>query len=252
MASRPGTCRQTVRSRMSRSPKLLIAAAALATLAGSVAFAGGPSEKIEAKTEAKPPQRFNIGRAPSAEEIRGWDIDVRPDGQGLPVGKGTVAQGEKLFMDNCASCHGEFGEGAGRWPVLAGGKGSLTSDNPVKTVGSYWPYASTLFDYVRHAMPFGSPQSLKVDEYYALVAYVLYLNDVITDQNFELSNSNLATIKMPNEGGFIMDDRSTSEKAFWQKDPCMKNCIAPVKITGRATAVDVTPEDKDGKPRGVE
>lgn len=233
---------------MSRSPKLIIAVA-LASLAGSAALAGGSSEK----PEAKPVQRFNIGRAPTTEEIRGWDIDVRPDGQGLPVGKGTVAQGEKLFMDNCASCHGEFGEGAGRWPVLAGGKGSLTSDNPVKTVGSYWPYASTLFDYVRHAMPFGSPQSLKVDEYYALVAYVLYLNDIVTDQNFELSNGNLATIKMPNEAGFIMDDRATSEKAFWQKEPCMKNCIAPVKITGHATAVDVTPEEgKDGKPRGVE
>ena len=179
---------------MSRSPKLIVAVA-LATFAGSVALAGGPGEKTAAKSEAKTeaktenaaPQRFNIGRAPTVEEIRGWDIDVRPDGQGLPTGKGTVAQGEKLFMDNCASCHGEFGEGAGRWPVLAGGKGSLTSDNPVKTVGSYWPYASTLFDYVRHAMPFGSPQSLKVDEYYALVAYVLYLNDVITDQNFELN-----------------------------------------------------------------
>ena len=177
---------------MSRSPKLIIAAVALAALAGSVAFAGGPGEKTESQAEAKPAQRFNIGRAPSADEIRGWDIDVRPDGQGLPVGKGTVAQGEKLFMDNCASCHGEFGEGAGRWPVLAGGKGSLTSDNPVKTVGSYWPYASTVFDYVRHAMPYGNAESLSVDEYYALVAYVLFLNDVITDQNFELSNKNLA------------------------------------------------------------
>ncbi|KYG20782.1 cytochrome C [Bradyrhizobium sp. AT1] len=203
--------------------------------------------------DAKAGPRYHIGRAPTAEEIRGWDIDVRPDGQGLPEGKGTAAQGEKLFMDNCATCHGEFGEGNGRWPVLAGGKGSLTSDNPVKTVGSYWPYASTVFDYVRHAMPYGNTGSLSVDEYYALVAYVLYLNDVVTDQNFELNKETLATIKMPNEQGFVMDDRATSEKSFWQKDPCMKDCIAPVKITGRAAAIDVTPEDgKEKKSRGVE
>ncbi len=205
------------------------------------------------KADAKGGPRYNIGRSPTADEIRGWDIDVRPDGQGLPEGKGTVAQGEKLFMDNCATCHGEFGEGNGRWPVLAGGKGSLTSDNPVKTVGSYWPYASTVFDYVRHAMPYGNTGSLSVDEYYALVAYVLYLNDVVTDQNFELNKKTLATIKMPNEQGFVMDDRATSEKSFWQKDPCMKDCIAPVKITGRAAAIDVTPEDgKEKKSRGVE
>ena len=205
------------------------------------------------KADAKSAPRYHIGRAPTADEIRGWDIDVRPDGQGLPEGKGTVAQGEKLFMDNCSTCHGEFGEGNGRWPVLAGGKGSLTSDNPVKTVGSYWPYASTVFDYVRHAMPYGNTGSLSVDEYYALVAYVLYLNDVVTDQNFEVNRKTLATIKMPNEQGFVMDDRATSEKSFWQKDPCMKDCIAPVKITGRAAAIDVTPEDgKEKKSRGVE
>lgn len=206
--------------------------------------------KAAAKVEPASDARYHIGRAPTAEEIKGWDIDVRPDGQGLPEGKGSVAQGEKLFMDNCSACHGEFGEGNGRWPVLAGGKGTLTADNPVKTVGSYWPYASTLFDYIRHAMPYGNAQSFKTDEYYALVAYVLYLNDIITDQNFELNNKNFTSIKMPNENGFIMDDRKVSEKAFWQKDPCMKDCGPPVKITARAAVIDVTPED--GKPRGVE
>ena len=230
---------------MSKSLKL-ITAALLACALSTPALA-------QQKADANSGPRYHIGRAPTADEIRGWDIDVRPDGQGLPEGKGTVAQGEKLFMDNCASCHGEFGEGNGRWPVLAGGKGSLTSDNPVKTVGSYWPYASTVFDYVRHAMPYGNTGSLSVDEYYALVAYVLYLNDVVTDQNFELNRKTLATIKMPNEQGFVMDDRASSEKSFWQKDPCMKNCVAPVKITGRAAAIDVTPEDgKDKKSRGVE
>ena len=230
---------------MLRSPNLVIGLV-LACLTGTQALAQG-------KSEGPPQSRYNIGRAPTAEEIRGWDIDVRPDGQGLPEGKGTVAQGEKLFMDNCATCHGEFGEGNGRWPVLAGGKGSLTSDNPVKTVGSYWPYASTVFDYVRHAMPFGNSEALKANDYYALVAYVLYLNDLITDQNFELNNKNLASIKMPNETGFFMDDRAISEKPFWQKEPCMKNCIPPVKITARASVIDVTPDEgKEGKPRGVE
>ncbi|EIG62187.1 c-type cytochrome [Bradyrhizobium sp. WSM1253] len=231
---------------MSKSLKLIAAALTTACALNAPALA-------QQKADAKSGSRYHIGRAPTADEIRGWDIDVRPDGQGLPEGKGTVAQGEKLFMDNCATCHGEFGEGNGRWPVLAGGKGSLTSDNPVKTVGSYWPYASTVFDYIRHAMPYGNTGSLSVDEYYALVAYVLYLNDVVTDQNFELNKKNLAAIKMPNEQGFVMDDRATSEKSFWQKDPCMKDCIAPVKITGRAAAIDVTPEDgKEKKSRGVE
>ncbi len=228
---------------MSKSRELFVGIM-LACLAGAPALA-------QSKAEAK--SRYNIGRVPTAEEIRGWDIDVRPDGQGLPEGKGTVAQGEKLFMDNCASCHGEFGEGNGRWPVLAGGKGSLTSDNPVKTVGSYWPYASTVFDYVRHAMPYGAAESLKTDDYYALVAYVLFLNDIISDQNFELNNKNFTSIKMPNEQGFVMDDRATAEKSFWKKDPCMKNCIGPVAITGRAAVIDVTPEEsKDKKSRGVE
>ncbi|MFD0610629.1 c-type cytochrome [Bradyrhizobium sp. GCM10027634] len=234
-----------VRSRMSKSLKFIAGALVACALAA-------PS-LAQQKTDVKAGPRYHIGRAPTADEIRGWDIDVRPDGQGLPEGKGSVAQGEKLFMDNCSTCHGEFGEGNGRWPVLAGGKGSLTSDNPVKTVGSYWPYASTVFDYVRHAMPYGNAESFSVDEYYALVAYVLYLNDVITDQNFELSNKNFTTIKMPNEQGFVMDDRAATEKSFWQKDPCMKDCIAPVKITARAAAIDVTPEDsKDKKSRGVE
>ena len=234
---------------MSKSLKL-VAATLLACAISTPAFA---QSKPDGKAGVKAASRYNIGRAPTAEEIRGWDIDVRPDGQGLPVGKGTVAEGEKLFMDNCSACHGEFGEGQGRWPVLAGGKGSLTSDNPQKTVGSYWPYASTVFDYVRHAMPYGNAETFTTNEYYALVAYVLYLNDIITDQNFELNDKNLASIRMPNEQGFVMDDRAAAEKSFSQKDPCMKDCVGPVKITGRAAVIDVTPEDsKDGKPRDVE
>lgn len=230
---------------MSKLARLLAAL----VLASAISTSAVAQSKVEAKGGAK----YNIGRAPTPQEIRGWDIDVRPDGQGLPEGSGTVAQGEKLYVDHCSTCHGEFGEGNGRWPALAGGKGSLTSDSPVKTVGSYWPYASTVFDYVRRAMFYGKAEPPSVNEHYALVAYVLYLNDIISDQNFKLDNKNLATIKMTNEQGFIMDDRITSERSFWQKDPCMKDCLAPVKITGRAAAIDVTPEDsKSGKSRGVE
>ena len=124
---------------------------------------------------------LGIGREATPEEIAGWDIDIRPDGQGLPPGKGTVKQGEPLYVERCAACHGEFGESAGRWPILAGGAGTLASHDPVKSVGSYWPYASTLLDYIRRSMPFGAAQSLTNDELYAITAYVLYLNDVIKD-----------------------------------------------------------------------
>ena len=119
-------------------------------------------------------KRLGIGREATPEEIAGWDIDIRPDGQGLPVGKGTVKQGEPLYMERCAACHGEFGESAGRWPILMGGAGTLASHDPVKSIGSYWPYASTVMDYIRRTMPFGNAQSLTNDELYAITAYVLY------------------------------------------------------------------------------
>jgi cytochrome c len=91
---------------------------------------------------------LGIGRAAKPEEIAGWDIDIRPDGQGLPAGKGTVKQGEAIYMQQCAACHGEFGESAGRWPILSGGADTLASHDPVKSIGSYWPYASTVIDYI--------------------------------------------------------------------------------------------------------
>jgi cytochrome c len=193
------------------------------------------------------PTKLNIGRAATPEEIAGWDIAVRPDGHNLPVGKGSVKQGEPLYVERCASCHGEFGESAGRWPILSGGNGSLASHDPVKSVGSYWPYASTLIDYIRRAMPFGASQTLTNDELYAITAYVLYLNDVIKTEDFELSDKNFRTIKLPNEANFFDDDREVSERAFWRKHPCMTNCApGEAKITGRARAVDVTPESRDG------
>ena len=192
---------------------------------------------------------FGYGETPSAEQIAGWDIDVRPDGQGLPPGSGSVADGEMLYEAKCAECHGSFGEGQGRWPVLAGGRGSLTHDRPDKTVGSYWPYASTLWDYIHRAMPFYAPQSLEDDEVYAIAAYVLYLNDIVDDE-FVLSNENLASIEMPNADGFFDPD----PRPDVQNPLCMENCkdSSDIRITWDSTALGVTPtehfkdEDADG------
>jgi cytochrome c5 len=194
-------------------------------------------------------RKLNIGQPATPEVITGWDIDVRPDGQGLPPGKGSVKAGEQVYIEKCAACHGEFGESAGRWPQVAGGQGTLAADDPVKTVGSYFAHLSTVFDYVRHAMPFGDAQSLSNDELYAVVAYLLFLNDIVDDK-FVLTKENFAAVKMPNAGGFYDDDRETSEKAFWAK-PCMSNCKADVKITGRARVIDVTPDDKAAR-RGAD
>jgi cytochrome c len=138
----------------------------------------------------------------------------------------------------------------GRWPVLAGGAGTLTGDRPVKTIGLFWPYASTILDYVRRAQPFGNPQSLSNDELYAVIAFLLFLNDIV-DQNFELNKETFRTIRMPNAQGFYDDDRETAERAFWNPSPCMTNCKADVKITGRARARDATPAD-DSRQRGVD
>jgi cytochrome c len=186
------------------------------------------------------PHRYDIGRVATAQEIAGWDIDVRPDGQGLPPGRGSVKAGEAVYMSRCAACHGEFGEGAGRWPPLAGGRGSLASHDPNRTVGSYFPYASSVFDYVRHAMPFGDAQSLKADELYAVVAYVMFLNDVV-DEGFVLGAENFRQLRLPNEAGFFDDDRETSERAFWTERPCMRDCKGETRVRNRAKAVDVTP-----------
>jgi cytochrome c len=196
------------------------------------------------------PRNYGIGHAATPAEIAGWDIDVRPDGQGAPPGHGSVKAGEQVYMDKCAGCHGEFGESAGRWPALAQGKGTLATNDPVKTVGSYFPYVSVVFDYIRRAMPFGDSESLTNDELYAVTAYVLNLNDIVDDK-FVLSKDTWSQVKMPNRDGFYDDDRKTVEKAFWNANPCMKDCRGSVKITGHALSVDVTPDSKTQK-HGVE
>ncbi len=188
------------------------------------------------------PGGFGLGRTALVEEVAAWDTDVRPDGLGLPVGRGDVYTGEELFVEKCSSCHGDFGEAVGRWPVLAGGQGTLLNDDPVKTVGSYWPYLSTVFDYVHRAMPFGEAESLSADEVYAITAYILYVNDVVAD-DFELSNENFTEVRLPNEPNFIDDDRMTTEFPLFVREPCMENCKDAVEITMHASNLDVTPGD---------
>jgi len=195
-------------------------------------------------------RRLGIGREAKPEEIAGWDIDIRPDGEGLPVGTGTVKEGEALYTQRCAGCHGEFGEGVGRWPALAGRAGTLTGGRPVKTIGSYWPYVSTVLDYVRRAQPFGNAQSLSNDELYAVVAYVLFLNDIV-GEDFVLTKETFRKIKMPNEAGFYDDDREKSEQTFWNPKPCMIDCKEKVEIIGRTQVLDETPRNSAPRP-GVE
>lgn len=190
---------------------------------------------------------LGLGRAATLDEIKAWDIDIRPDGAGLPEGSGSVEAGEEVYVERCADCHGDFGEGKGRWPVLAGGHDTLTSEDPVKTIGSYWPYLSTVWDYVHRAMPFGDAQSLSDDEVYAITAYLLYMNDMV-DDDFVLSKDSFLEVAMPNVDGFYPDDRA--ETAVWKnRAPCMKNCKSAVKITARAQVIDVTPEDETSKHR---
>lgn len=203
------------------------------------------AQESEAQVAEVAAGKTGLGRPALPEEIAAWDIDVRPDGAGLPTGSGDVWTGEEVWVDNCAVCHGDFGEAVGRWPVIAGGWDTLTHADPVKTVGSYWPYLSTVYDYVNRAMPFGNAQSLTADEVYALTAYILYLNNIVED-DFELSDQNFAEVELPNEGGFFMDDRAETELDQWRAEPCMENCKdAPVEITMRAMVLDVTPESEE-------
>lgn len=147
----------------------------------------------------------HLGRVVTQADIAAWDISIAPDGTGLPAGAGTAKQGEPLYVARCAACHGIKGDGqVGQTaPPLAGGFGTLTGDKPLKTVGSYWPYATTLFDYVRRAMPAIQPESLTNDEVYALAAYVLYLNHLVGDGDV-MNAKTLPKVKMPNRAKFFV------------------------------------------------
>lgn len=150
-------------------------------------------------------QRFGFGKPASDEEIAGWDIDVKPDGTGLPPGSATVQDGKRVFAQYGAAWHGAEGEGTDYAPALVGGIGSLDTDKPVKTVGSYWPYATSVFSYIRRAMPASGPQTLTNDEYYALTAWVLWANGII-GENEVMDQDTLPKVVMPNRDGFTSPD----------------------------------------------
>jgi cytochrome c len=221
---------------MSGSAKRTLLAQGLAAGLAAASLAG-------ATALAEDTGRYGLGTEATPEQVAAWDIDIRPDGAGLPEGGGSAADGEEIYTNQCAFCHGDFGEGIGRYPVLMGGFESLTRDRPEKTVGSYWPYASTVWDYIYRAMPFGNAQSLSVDETYAVTAYVLWLNDIV-EYDQVLDQSNLADVEMPNRDGFFL----VTGPEFQPHEPCMENCKDAVEVIGKARILDVTPEDGGQAP----
>ena len=177
------------------------------------------------------PLQYGFGKPATPREIAGWDIDVRPDGKGLPKGCGSVSEGQAIYDEKCASCHGTFGE-SNSYLQLAGGVGSLKSDQPIRTTGSKLNYATTLWDYINRAMPFNAPQTLRPDEVYALTAYVLNLNDIVP-ADAVVDQDSLPKVRMPNRDGF------TTSHGFMTRDgkpdthntACMKDCVQDVKLS---------------------
>jgi len=211
---------------MSNSHKALLLGASLLLAACTVAGAVEPGQ-------------FGYGQIATPSEIAGWDIDVRgDDGAGLPPGKGAVTKGAEVFADQCAACHGTFGEGEGRFPKLVGGAGTLRDDRPELTVGSYWPFAPTLFDYINRAMPMPAPHSLSADDVYALTAYILNLNDIVLNE-FVADRDTLPKVEMPNRDHFVWTDPRPDTMA----KPCMSACGDPagVKIMSTAEGNGLTP-----------
>lgn len=210
---------------MSKSVKICTTTALVGLLGASSAFA----------------EPLGLGRAALPEEIAAWDVAVMPDGRGLPEGHGNVLDGEDLWIDHCAACHGDFAEGAGAWPPIVGGAGTLMDARPHKTVESYWPYLSTVWDYIHRSMPFGAAQTLETDEVYAITAYILYSAGLV-DDDFELSRDNFTEIRLPNEGGFYIDNRAEVEFPIFTQEPCMSDCGGGTTIVARATTLNVTPD----------
>ena len=186
---------------MSTSKTCAVLAVAGAAAVALVACApAAPRHEMGKRPGPREATRLGLGQTPGADQIRGWDIDVRADGAGLPPGSGSVARGRAIYEARCLSCHGVNGD-KGIAPRLAGGQGTLASKAPVLTVGSYWPYATTLYDYIHRAMPLDSPQSLTPDEVYAVTAYTLHLNGILK-ADAVLDAASLAAIRMPNRNGF--------------------------------------------------
>ena len=154
---------------------------------------------------AEEPLQYGFGRAATEVEIKAWNIDVSPTGERLPPGQGTVQQGAAIYANKCAACHGLTGT-EGPKDRLVGGHGSLATERPVKTIGSFWPYATTLYDYIHRAMPLNTPQSLTPEEVYSVVAWLLHRNGVIL-ADAVIDAQTLPAVKMPNRDGFVSDPR---------------------------------------------
>ena len=202
--------------------KLALPAAALALALAAPALAETPA----------------LGRAIGPADLAPWDISIMPDGRGLPAGSGNAAQGVKVYAEQCAACHGTFGEGEGRFPKLVGGVGSLRDDRPEPTVGSYWPFAPTLWDYINRAMPMPAPHTLSADDVYALTAYILSLNDLVPPE-FVADRNSLPKVKMRNRDNFIWTDPRPDTMA----KPCMNDCVnaADVRLSSTAEGRNLTP-----------
>jgi cytochrome c len=149
---------------------------------------------------------FNVGHIASPEEIQSSGIAISPDGAGLPPGSGNAIAGREIYQTYCGACHGAKGEGSAAYPPLVGGRGTLKSDEPILTVGSYWPYATTVWDYINRAMPYTDAGRLTPRQVYAVTAYVLFMNGIV-DEHTKLDRTSLPKIKMPNRNGFTSDPR---------------------------------------------
>ena len=214
-------------------------ARSLTVIVSVIGVLSGPTVTAQsqeaAKSTAKPPaaqQPLSIGQTPTEELIKAWNIDIAPDGTNLPNGAGSVAQGRKIFADTCAACHGEHGT-EGPMDRLVGGRGTLDTKKPIMTVGSYWPYATTLYDYIRRAMPLNNPQSLSADQVYAVTAYILRMNKIIPDDAV-LDRNSLPAVKMPNRDGF---EHNKAPRGV----ACMTNC-EPLVGAPKAAAPQAEPQ----------
>jgi S-disulfanyl-L-cysteine oxidoreductase SoxD len=172
---------------------------------------------LAVSAQAQTRSHYDIGRPATPEEIAGWNIDVDRSGANLPTGSGSVSHGREVYDQQCASCHGAQGQG-GLGDRLVGGQGTIATAKPIKTVGSYWPYAPTLFDYIRRAMPQNAPQSLGNDDVYAVSAYILHLNGLVS-ADATLDAKTLSAVKMPNRNMFVGDPRPDVKNS-----PCMTEC----------------------------
>ena len=260
-----GCVKEESKSDSAMAPAMTSSTAGLATYAnGATVVDGGFTYPIKnGKTagysvnEDTHKGGYSFGRTPTKAEEKAWDLDVMPDGTGLPEGSGSVELGDELFENQCASCHGDFGIGNGGYPKLQGGKGTMVNqllkpedgdEAPIKTIGSYWPYATTLYWYIQSAMPYPHPKSLSNDETFALVAYIMSINDikidgVELDDDYVLDREKFLKIKLPNENGFypeVNGDVGAKEMTKYLANPenygagkrCMSDCktYPPIRI----------------------